>query len=246
MAYRLEEVQDSDFLYMVPRMLEAFGNGYEFTNTLYPGHETKAGQSKIVSRLVAVKNAIRNTHWVKAVATASGEIARFAMWTILDKEKPPELDLDGPMGTRPNEEGKEYCRAMHRVVMAERRRVIRDNDLPILILNMMTVFTEHQRQGVGTLLLRQSLQTADDLHALCTVDATPVGKKLYLRGGFVVQRDFYVDAGEKYADRPKDTHVVHGPTGIRERLNNKSLCFFMQRVLRRDFDFRLTTLLQPS
>ena len=132
MAYRVELVEDADFAYIVPRVFEAFGDDYEFVNTLYPGHQTEAGHIKITSRFIALKYSVPNTHWIKAVDVASGEIAGFSMWTVIDNEKPPEVELDGPPGTWTSEEEKDYCRAMHRALVSDRRRIIRNNTLPIM------------------------------------------------------------------------------------------------------------------
>jgi hypothetical protein len=132
MAYRTETLEDADFEYIVPRMFEAIGNDYEFINALYPSHQTQAGQSKIASRFIALKNAAPNGKWIKAVTVTSGEIVGLALWTVINQEKPPEAELDGPPGTWPNNEEKKYCQAMHRVLLADRRRVIRENSLPIM------------------------------------------------------------------------------------------------------------------
>lgn len=132
MEYRIETVEDADFSYIIPRMFEAIGDDYEFINVLYPGHQTQAGQSKIASRFIALKEANPNGKWMKAVSVTSGEIVGFALWTVLDQSKPPEVELSGPPGTWPSNEEKEYCQAMYRVLLADRRRLIRENSLPIM------------------------------------------------------------------------------------------------------------------
>jgi hypothetical protein len=132
MAYRIEPVEDSDLAYIVPRMFEAIGTEIQFINALWPNNHTPDGQSKIASRMLAGKNAAPNTKWIKAVAVDSGEIVGMAMWTVIDKKKPPEVDVDGPPGTWADEEEKRYCQALHRSLMAHRRKVIRENDLPIM------------------------------------------------------------------------------------------------------------------
>jgi hypothetical protein len=132
MTYRVELVEDSDLEYIVPRMFEAMGNDYEFMNVMWPGHHTPDGQRKIVSRFLAGKNAAPNTKWIKAVAVDSGEIVGFAMWTVIDQKKPQEVDVDGPPGTWADEEEKKYCQALHRSLLAPRRKAIRENDLPIM------------------------------------------------------------------------------------------------------------------
>lgn len=85
-----------------------------------------------MSRFLAGKNAAPNTKWIKAVAVDSREIVGFAMWTVIDQKKPPEVDVDGPPGTWVDEEEKEYCQALHRSLLVPRRKAIRENDLPIM------------------------------------------------------------------------------------------------------------------
>ena len=85
-----------------------------------------------MSRFLAGKHAAPNTKWIKAVAVASGEIVGFAMYTVIDQKKPPEIDVDGPPGTWADEEEKQYCQALHRSLLALRRKAIRENDLPIM------------------------------------------------------------------------------------------------------------------
>ncbi|KAF2681409.1 hypothetical protein K458DRAFT_391798 [Lentithecium fluviatile CBS 122367] len=51
------------------------------------------------------------------------------------------------------------------------------------------------------------LQIANEKNALCLVESTQVAKKLYKTGGFLIERDYHLDAGEKFADRPKDRPI---------------------------------------
>lgn len=41
----------------------------------------------------------------------------------------------------------------------------------------------------------------------CILESTLVARKLYESRGFKVERDFFVDAGQRFADRPKD-HIL--------------------------------------
>jgi hypothetical protein len=132
MAYRIEPIEGSDLAYIVPRMFEAIGTEVQLINTLCPDNHTPDGQRKIVSRMLAGKKAGTNTKWIKAVAVDSGEIVGMALYTVIDQTEPPEVDVDGPPGTWPDEEETRYCQALHRTLMAHRRKVIRENDLPTM------------------------------------------------------------------------------------------------------------------
>ena len=132
MSYKIEQIQDEDFEDIVPRMFSAFGNGYEFVNALYPSHSTPAGHKAIASRFRSMKTAAVNTHWIKVVDTVTAQSVGLALWTLIEEAKPPETALDGPPGTWPSQIEKEYCQAMHRSLVADRRKLIRENDLPII------------------------------------------------------------------------------------------------------------------
>lgn len=191
MEYQIEFVEDDDFTYIVPRIFEAMGNNNEFMNVLYPGHHTPVGQNKIASRFRTMRNASSKSKWLKAIETTSGEIVGFAMWTVIDEEKPPETELDGPPGTWSSEEEKRYCRALHRAFLVDRRKAIRENDLPIMsrcysnihvprsptlihvVLNMMAVFPQYQRRGIGKLLMDWGLDLADKIQALVRISHIP-------------------------------------------------------------------------
>jgi hypothetical protein len=99
MAYRTKPLEDADFEYIIPWMFEAIGKDCEFINVLYPGHQSQAGQSKIASCFIALKNAAPNGKSIKAVAVTSGDIVGFALWTVIDQKKHPEAELDVPSGT---------------------------------------------------------------------------------------------------------------------------------------------------
>ena len=66
------------------------------------------------------------------------------------------------------------------------------------------------------------------LNIQCIVEATLAGQKLYQKGGFTVERDFYLDAGEKYADRPKD-HLLFmvRPRGVQTSTEEVTSCNVM-------------------
>ena len=135
MAYNVEMIHDDDLVYIVPRMFAAFGSGYEFVNSLYPNHDTAEGQEKIIGRFQAMKNMAKHVMWTKAVEASSGKAVGMAVWTLIEETKPPETELDGPPGTWPSEAEKQYCQALTRVLVSDRRRVIRENNLPIMCMS---------------------------------------------------------------------------------------------------------------
>ncbi|KAF2115166.1 hypothetical protein BDV96DRAFT_62714 [Lophiotrema nucula] len=67
------------------------------------------------------------------IETSTGEIVGVSQWTVIEGEKP----ADGRQGTWPSEEEKEYCQCLYRACMEQRRRVIKDNELPIVSMLSM-------------------------------------------------------------------------------------------------------------
>ena len=60
------------------------------------------------------------------------------------------------------------------------------------LLGLMVLPT-YQRRGLGTLLLRQGLQMADEVGAKTYLEASAKGASLYLRHGFKVVDDILID-----------------------------------------------------
>ncbi|KAL5114925.1 hypothetical protein ACEQ8H_007172 [Pleosporales sp. CAS-2024a] len=206
MTYRIEPVSDSDLPHLIPPLFQAMGPSYEFMNAMWPDNQTPSGQAKIAARMLAIKRAAPHTHWTQAVDTTTNAPVGFAMWTAIDADKPAEKDVDAPADTWKDEAEKKYAVLLHRSLLECRRRAIRENEVPIMMLNMMAVWVQHQRKGIGKMLLDWGLKMADEKNALCILEGTQIGSKLYRKGGFTTEQEIVIDAGPEYAHKPKD-HV---------------------------------------
>ena len=61
-------------------------------------------------------------------------------------------------------------------------------------MNDTTVRQDHQRKGVGRLLVNWGIQKADELDIECFVEATDAGRMLYQKFGFTKLMKVLVDA----------------------------------------------------
>lgn len=75
----------------------------------------------------------------------------------------------------------------------------------MLDLVLCFVLPEFRRRGAGTQLVQWGIEKADELDMISLLDATPLGKPLYERLGFVAQEKFVVNfSKENPADVWKD------------------------------------------
>ncbi|KAF2465156.1 uncharacterized protein BDR25DRAFT_318645 [Lindgomyces ingoldianus] len=192
---------DDEFQVFVPMMFEAMGGRSEFVNAVWPDGHTKEGQEMSVQRFLFLKQIDPSTRWSKVTDTDTGEILGVAQWNVYEDAKPQEMIVDGPPGTWKNDDEKEFAQEIFKSFMEERWKFIRENDLPIIALNIMTVAPKHQYQGVGTLLQKWGTDLADKIGATCIVEATVEGRWLYEKGGFVVQRHHLLEVPQKFQGR---------------------------------------------
>lgn len=76
---------------------------------------------------------------------------------------------------------------------------------PYVTLSLLAVHPEHQRRGVGSLLLRHGLEKFDPLGLPTYLDCGRYGKALYERYGFEVVKDFPFD-GREHGGRSEGKH----------------------------------------
>lgn len=132
MPFEINDVHDEDFPKFVPSLFGAMGGYSNFVNALYPDNLTAEGQQKAIQRFKMQKKLDPTVKWCKVIDTDTNEIVGVAQWTVIQDMKPLEEDIDGPPGTWPNEESKQYCQALYKSFMERRRKLFRENDLPFI------------------------------------------------------------------------------------------------------------------
>jgi predicted N-acetyltransferase YhbS len=67
----------------------------------------------------------------------------------------------------------------HSYSHCEQRKELTSAELYVLLVS-----PDHQRQGIGSLLLAEGLKEVDELGLQCVLGASPEGEELYKRFGF--------------------------------------------------------------
>ncbi|KAJ4377337.1 hypothetical protein N0V83_000162 [Neocucurbitaria cava] len=194
---------DDEFASFVPMTFEAMGGRSEFVNTVWPEGFTKEGQEMSRQRFLFLKKIDPTCKWVKVTDNETNEIIGVAQWNVYEGQKPPEMIVDGPPGTWKDETEKEYAQELFKAYMEKRWKFIRENKLPLMCLNIMTVAPQHQYRGAGTLMMQWGVQLADSIGAACIIEATTEGRWLYEKSGFKLQEHWTLDVPERFKDRPK-------------------------------------------
>ena len=77
---------------------------------------------------------------------------------------------------------------------------------PNVLLDMIATLPQHQRRGVGAMLLRWGIKEADALGLPMYLEASPVGRPQYAKNGFEVVADMSFD-GRKWGSDKELHHV---------------------------------------
>ena len=80
-----------------------------------------------------------------------------------------------------------------------------------LYLNMLATHPDHYRRGVGALHLRWGSEHADSLGLPCYLEASPMGKPLYVREGYEMMCDLPFDPEKWGADKEERTVCMVRP-----------------------------------
>ncbi|KAF1935603.1 hypothetical protein EJ02DRAFT_484223 [Clathrospora elynae] len=203
MSLKLGIPTDDEFPTFVPMTFEAMGGRSEFVNVVWPRGFTKDGQELNTSRFLFLKNIDPSSRWIKVTDTQTNEIIGVAQWNVYDGQKPPEMIVDGPPGTWENDTEKEYAQELFKSYMQKRWAYIRENELPLVCLNIMTVAPKHQYRGAGTMMMQWGNELADSIGAACIVESTIEGRGLYEKSGYEIQEHWTLDVPGKFGDRPK-------------------------------------------
>ncbi|KAH7396206.1 hypothetical protein BKA66DRAFT_606098 [Pyrenochaeta sp. MPI-SDFR-AT-0127] len=203
MTLELGFPSDEDFMSFIPMAFEAMGGRSEFVNTIWPGGLTKEGQDKARLGFLFLKGIDPSCRWIKVTDTDTNEIVGVAQWNVYEGQKPPEVVVDGPPGTWENDTEKEYAQELFKSYMQKRWKYIRENELPLICLNIMTVAPKHQYRGAGTLMMQWGTKLADSIGAACIVESTVEGRWLYEKSGFELQAHWTLDLPTQFSDRPK-------------------------------------------
>jgi len=125
------------------------------------------------------------------VYVPTGEIVGTIAWKIYKDPflKPDRVRLPWPESDK---EGKECSEEIVNQCFYPRANWM--NGRRMATMDDTTVRQDHQRKGVGSMLVKWGIEKADELGIECFVEATDAGRSLYLKFGFMNLMKVLVDA----------------------------------------------------
>jgi len=135
MPLELSTVSKEEMRDVVDMLFKAYDRSSAFVNAVYPHKLTDTGVEgldMVVARLQYLRDIDPSTRWFKVTDTTTGEIVSASQWNIYDKEKPPEMMLDGPPGAWETDADKKYAIEMFETFIKPRYARYREVDLPIM------------------------------------------------------------------------------------------------------------------
>lgn len=74
-------------------------------------------------------------------------------------------------------------------------------------LQILCVWPEYRKRGAGTQLVEWGSRIADDMNAICIVEASGMAQRLYERAGYAVEELTYVKDDERFRGRGLDPSI---------------------------------------
>ncbi|KAF2196466.1 hypothetical protein GQ43DRAFT_445087 [Delitschia confertaspora ATCC 74209] len=156
----LQECIDAD----MPRFFELFSLGfgpekYPYVEHVFPKHDTSEGRKIGGERMLTLKHLDAQATWLKITENPSEKMIACAKWNIYSNTIPPEFGLEGEYWDSQDE--KEYAQHLFAEYLVPRRKAIRDSGGNLVILDLLIVDPEYQRQGAGRMLVKWGTDVAD-------------------------------------------------------------------------------------
>ncbi|KAL9629199.1 MAG: hypothetical protein Q9204_005410 [Flavoplaca sp. TL-2023a] len=139
----------------------------------------------------------------KVVETETGKLVAFAKWkypySLTPEQQAEKARLDLNRSYPPGTNEQLYEQFFGRLDTLRKKYLDEEKDY---FLHLLIVLPSYQRQGLGTMLIREGLAAADRDNARTYIEASPMGLGLYKKFGWKEIDDIVIDM------RP------HGGTGI--------------------------------
>jgi hypothetical protein len=135
MPFELSTVNKEEMKDVIDMLFKAYDGSSSFVNAVYPHKLTDhgiEGLDMVVARLQYLRDIDPSVRWYKVTDTDTGEIVSASQWNVYDKEKAPEMMLDGPPGSWETEADKKYAIEMFESFITPRYTRYREVDVPIV------------------------------------------------------------------------------------------------------------------
>ena len=150
MPFELSVVAKEEMKDVVDMLFKAYDESSAFVNAVYPHKLTDQGiegLDMVVARLQYLREIDPSVRWYKVTDTSTGALVSASQWNIYDKEKPPEIMLDGPPGSWASEADKRYAIEMFEAFITPRYTRYREVDAPIICKTMVSMNLAVTKQG---------------------------------------------------------------------------------------------------
>ncbi|KAF1968939.1 hypothetical protein BU23DRAFT_601933 [Bimuria novae-zelandiae CBS 107.79] len=156
MPFELSTVSKDEGLRDIVAMLfKAYNHTSAFVNAIYPRTLTPdgiEGLDTVTERLQWLRDNDPSTRWFKETDTSTGAIVSASQWNVYDKEKPPEMMLDGaPPNWFSSDADNKYAVEMIAAFIGPRYKRYREADAPIMCLNIMGTAIEALHRGAASM-----------------------------------------------------------------------------------------------
>nr|POF15165.1 hypothetical protein CFP56_42053 [Quercus suber] len=190
MPFQVAMAEEADLHRLFVISAEAFGTNEPFWDTMYPAHHTEAGRVTGGERFVKSARSEPWARFIKAYDPATGEIAGMAKWNLF-RGRIPEYVKDNT-DYWPSETERMIADFKGSEFLKTRSAYIQQTNAELVSLDILAVDPKYQRMGVGGLLVKWGTDEADRQGVEAVVESSVFGKGLYLKNGFVFQRDVVV------------------------------------------------------
>ncbi|KAK2737890.1 hypothetical protein FQN57_007341 [Myotisia sp. PD_48] len=201
MGLKLSPVVESDIGEMMEVFFRAF-DGDPMLDVLFPGGNTPAVRDAGGKRCWKDWNSDPATSVTKCVDTETGAILGWAQWNVYTQERPEEQWKAKVEVTWNEGRGKEICTTILDAMGSMRQKVWQGK--PFIWCGIVCCDPNHQRRGVGTLLMSWGEEQARKHSLSVYLEASPAGYPLYIKLGFK-QVDTVVIKAEDW-DGDSDRH----------------------------------------
>lgn len=137
-SFSLSPVTKDEMPAVITMLLKAYNHSSAFVNAVYPHKLTDdddgtiQGLDMVVSRLQYLIDIDPSIRWLKVTDSSTGEIVSASQWNVYDKDKPPEMMLDGPSGAWENDVEKKFAVEMFEAFITPRWERWREVEVPII------------------------------------------------------------------------------------------------------------------
>ncbi|KAL9003985.1 MAG: hypothetical protein Q9188_003170 [Gyalolechia gomerana] len=197
MALKLSEVNlDHEFNELIECEWISYESPYNgffqiYCPTVGPGpNPRQASMKESTERQLAWHKDDPTSTWLKVVDKESGKVVGGAQWNVYLENPYPDGVEHTDAFWWPEGEGRKYASmALEQWYTPRGKRM----NKPHILLNICFVHPAHRRRGVGSLLVSWGVQRADELDLEVFIEAVEPGVPLYLKHGFRVIDQHWVD-----------------------------------------------------